>query len=237
MNAPAVFSRFLKPGLGRADRQLAEQIRAEGLTYLTDMRLRTLARELSRLDANAVPGAVLEFGVASGGSAVFLARRAVPARQFIGFDLFGMIPPPGPQDPPEAHARHAEIRAGKSQGLNGQPYYGYVPDLMQQVTAVLDRYGVAVDGKAVRLVPGLFEETVPGALPDRVALAHVDCDWYDPVLHCLTHLAPRLAPGACVVLDDYHDWEGCRRAADDFLARSPGFSLTQTRPNAVIRRA
>lgn len=236
MNQIARLTRLFTPGLAADDRALTARLRAEGLTYLADARFATMARELRRIEAAGVAGEVVEFGVAGGGSAVFLARRARPARRFMGFDLFGQIPPPGPQDPPEAHARHAEITAGRSQGLNGKTYYGYVEDLLGQVTRVLDQHGVPVDGQAVSLVPGLFDETVPGHLPERIALAHVDCDWFDPVLRCLHGVAPRMLPGAAVVLDDYSDWEGCRRAADNFLANNKQFRLTQTRPNAVIRR-
>jgi O-methyltransferase len=195
-----------------------------------------MARELRRIDATDVPGEVLEFGVAGGGSAVFLARRARPARRFMGFDLFGQIPPPGPQDPPEAHARHAQITTGRSQGLNGKPYYGYVEDLQGQVSRVLHQHDTPVDGDRVALVPGLFEHTVPGLLPDQIALAHIDCDWFDPVLRCLHGVAPRMQRGAAVVLDDYSDWEGCRRAADQFLAANKSFRLVQPRPNAVLLR-
>jgi asparagine synthase (glutamine-hydrolysing) len=70
---------------------------------------------------------------------------------------------------------------------------------------------------------------------NQIALAHNDCDWFDPVLRCLHGVAPRMRPGAAVVLDDSSDWEGCRRAADVFLAANKNFRLTQTRPNAVMR--
>lgn len=228
---------LLAPGLGAADKALVSRIRAENLTYMEAPRFGTLARELDRIGKAGVPGAVLEFGVAGGGSAVFLAARAAAqARAFMGFDLFGMIPPPGPNDPPEAHARHAEIRAGQSKGINGATYYGYETDLQAKVAGVLARHGTPVDGTRVILVPGLFEDTVPHRLPDQVAFAHIDCDWHDPVALCLASLAPRMAPGAALVLDDYADWEGCRRAADAFLAASPAFSLVAREPNAVIRR-
>lgn len=228
---------LLAPRLEAADAALVARIRAENLTYMEPPRFATLARELDRIAGAGVPGAVLEFGVAAGGSAVFLAARAGRlGRAFMGFDLFGMIPPPGPSDPPEAHARHAEIRAGKSQGINGTGYYGYETDLQAKVAALLGRYGTPVDGEKVALVPGLFEDTVPHRLPEQVAFAHIDCDWHDPVALCLASLAPRMPPGAALVLDDYADWEGCRRATDAFLAASPAFTMVARAPNAVIRR-
>lgn len=230
-------SRLFERHLSGDDAALFRTVRGEGLTYLPEGRFLTLADELDRLGREKVPGVVLEFGVANGGSAVFLARRArAQARHFMGFDLFGQIPPPGPNDPPEAHERHAAIREGRSEGLNGATYYGYEADLYGKVSALMGRFGVAPDGNAIVLVKGLFEDTVPGGLPDAVALAHVDCDWYEPVKLCLAELAPRMGKGAAIVLDDYADWEGCRTAADEFLAANKKFELARTAPNALIRR-
>jgi asparagine synthase (glutamine-hydrolysing) len=229
---------LMDPKLAAADAAMFGALHAKGLTYLTPVRAAVLVDELARAAGAGAPGAVLEFGVAGGGSAVLLAQHARRlGRPFMGFDLFGQIPPPGPNDPPEAHQRHAEIRAGKSQGLNGAGYYGYETDLRGKVSALLASHGAPVDGTGVSLVQGLFEETVPSRLPGQVAFAHVDCDWYDPVKLCLAELAPRMAKGAVLVLDDYADWEGCRRAADEFLAANPAFRMTRRTPNAVIRRA
>jgi hypothetical protein len=34
----------------------------------------------------------------------------------------------------------------------------------------------------------------------------------------LTHLFPRLAPRAVLIVDDYGFWQGCRRAVDEYFA-------------------
>lgn len=216
--------------------RLIDAVRAEGLTYLGEHRFDVLRRCLADADAAGVAGDVVEAGVAAGGSAIVLASLARPKRRFAGFDVFGMIPPPGENDPPEAHARHAIIREGRSEGIAGQPYYGYVDDLQGKVIAAFARHGLTVDDTDVRLVRGLFDETMPAALPDSIALAHVDCDWYAPVLHVLMTAGPRLSPGGSIVLDDYADFGGCRQAVTEFLANAPDFSLVATAPTAVLRR-
>ena len=77
-----------------------------------------------------VPGDFVECGVALGGSAVLLARGAsAQERCFDGYDVFGMIPPPTEKDPPEVHERYRTIVLGESQGINGDEYNGYRPDL------------------------------------------------------------------------------------------------------------
>ena len=50
-----------------------------------------------------------------------------------------------------------------------------------------------------------------------VAFAHIDVDWYDPVKTCLERIFPNLIVGGSLILDDYHDWGGCRKAVDTYL--------------------
>ena len=52
---------------------------------------------------------------------------------------------------------------------------------------------------------------------EPVAIAHVDVDWYHPVMTSLRRIVPRLVAGGSVIIDDYHDWGGCRKATDEFL--------------------
>src|SRR3546814_6455492 len=100
--------------------------------------------------------------------------------------------------------------------LNGDPYYGYRDDLYEHVSTQLARFGTPVDGARINLVKGLFEETLPSLDIERIAFAHIDCDWYDPVRYCLDETSRRLAPGGIIVIDDYNDYEGCRVAVDEF---------------------
>jgi O-methyltransferase len=208
----------------RAQRTLspvAKAVRARRLTYLTPRRLLDLQGCLERVNAEGVPGDVLECGVALGGSGVLLATLKGEGRTFHGYDVFGLIPPPGPNDPPEAHERHAEITAGASKGLGGDVYYGYQDDLLAKVTAAFSSFDLEVTPTGdVQLHRGLFEDTL--AVDGPVAFAHVDSDWFDPVDTCLRRIGPHLQPGGFIVLDDYHDYGGAREAADAYVAESGG---------------
>ncbi|KAA5609792.1 TylF/MycF/NovP-related O-methyltransferase [Rhodovastum atsumiense] len=216
--------------------RIGVMVRRGGLTYLSAERLLRIRQELKRLQRDNVPGEALEFGVALGGSAIMIARHVRGQRRFLGYDVFGLIPPPGAKDPQAAHQRYAEITSGHSAGIGGQLYYGYRNDLMGEVSGRLASFGVPVDGHSVTLVQGRFEETVPATLPDQVAFAHIDCDWHDPVAHILASLLPRLSPGAAIVIDDYEDYGGCRSATDAFLAAHPEMEMMATSPNALLRR-
>ena len=51
-----------------------------------------------------------------------------------------------------------------------------------------------------------------------VALAHLDCDWYESLMTCLEQIEPHLIPGGRFVIDDYYNWSGCTRAVDEFFS-------------------
>lgn len=215
---------------------LTREVVKQKLTYLTPQKLARLESAGSTVVEKRIPGDILEFGVALGGSAIILADFAKKGgRQFHGFDVFGMIPPPSDKDDSDAKSRYETIASGASVGIDGDSYYGYRPDLFGDVCKAMAGHGVPVDGKAVTLHKGLFEDTLPHAPVQQVALAHVDCDWYDPVKLCLDYLGPRLPPGGMVVIDDYHAFAACRKATDEFLRSRPDFVLDDG-DNPILRR-
>lgn len=217
------------------DGPLIDRIRAERLTYLSPTKLAWLASSARAVEAAGLDGMILEAGCALGGSTVLLASTKSPDRPLRVYDVFGMIPPPTDEDTPDVHARYATIAAGESEGIDGDRYYGYEEDLLGVVVANLARFGITPADDHVELIPGLLQDTM--TVDGPVALAHVDVDWYDPVTTCLERLWPRLVVGGRIVLDDYHDWGGCRKATDEYLAGiAGGFDLDDTAGSMTITR-
>jgi asparagine synthase (glutamine-hydrolysing) len=216
----------------------ARSVRRERLTYLSARRLRRLERALGEVLRQAVPGDIAEFGVALGGSGIILAQEAKRQnRKFHGFDVFGMIPPPvSDKDDEKARDRYKTIVNRESKGLGGDVYYGYRENLYDDVCRSFMKHGLEVDGVTVSLHKGLFENTLPNARIDQIAFAHIDCDWYDPVAFCLDNVAKRMAPRGVILLDDYHDYGGCRTATDEFLRAHPDFSF-EDGENVILRRS
>lgn len=85
---------------------------------------------------------------------------------------------------------------------------------------------------------GLFSQTIPAQLPDKISFAHIDCGWggdpnehKDIVLYCLENIYDRLGKGAICVLMDYHDPDvkftgldcnpGVKMACDAFFFDKP----------------
>ncbi len=181
-----------------------------------------------------MPGMIIEAGAARGGSSLVLAVAKAPDRLLFIYDTFEMIPEPSANDGVDAHARYQEISSGKAKGIGGGTYYGYQTDLYDQVRESFNRYGLPTDRNQVHLVKGLFQNTL--AVNQPVALAHIDCDWYDLVMICLQKIVPQLVPGGVLVINDYYDWSGCRKAVDEFFAGKHEEFVFEFRSRLHIKR-
>ena len=197
--------------------------REEHLTYLKPDNLRELAARVLEVEKRGLPGLVIEAGTARGGSAIVMAAAKAPERPMKVYDVFGMIPPPSDQDGEDVHERYAKITAGDARGPGGEQYYGYRDDLYAEVDQSFGRLGVPTGERNVDLVKGLFEDTID--IDEPVAIAHLDGDWYESTMTCLTRIAPHVVPGGRIVFDDYYHWSGCRTAVDEYFKDRDGFRL------------
>lgn len=217
------------------DKLLIRDVTSRKLTFLSSDRLALIARTCRAADTSGLPGIFIEAGCALGGSTVMIAKTKPAGRAQRVYDVFGMIPPPGERDGRDVHERYEIIKSGRSDGIGGDAYYGYEPDLYKKVQQVLGSFGITEQSHNVRLIKGLVQETLEVAEP--VAFAHIDVDWYEPVKVCLQRIAPRLVVGGSIILDDYHQWSGCRTATDEYVAdRRDTFDLRDEAGVRVLTR-
>lgn len=203
------------PGLTSKERQLISRIRSKNLTYLSDKKLASLANTCRSIEESNLSGIFLEAGCALGGSAILVATLKRLERPLFIYDVFGMIPPPTKEDTQDVHDRYKTIVEDKSKGIGGDKYYGYEENLYEIVQANLRSFGINCEEQSVSLIKGLVQDTMK--IDQPVAFAHVDVDWYEPVITCLKRVFPNLVLGGSIILDDYHDWGGCRKATDEYL--------------------
>lgn len=195
---------------------IVRAVRADSLTYLDHAALDDLFKRVRTIETSGREGILIEAGCALGGSAIVIATAKSSQRPFFVHDVFGMIPPPSEKDDADVQERYAVISSGRSSGLQGNRYYGYEDNLLDKVSANFRRHGVPVEANNVHLVRGLFQETLH--VNDPVALAHVDGDWFESVMTCLQRIEPHLTEDGVIVIDDYDDWSGCRKAVDEYFS-------------------
>ena len=152
------------------------------------------------------------------------------------FDVFGMIPPSSERDGSDLKARYEEIASGQARGLGSDPHYAYERDLKGKVRSNFRDLGYPIEENNVSLIQGMVQDTLE--VSGSVCLAHIDVDWYEPVMACLERIVPRLSPSGAVGLRAYSDWSGCRKAADEYFGRigNAGFSRSIVAGQLFVQR-
>jgi O-methyltransferase len=168
-------------------------------------RLEHLQSCITEILDNKVAGDLVEAGVWRGGASIFmravLAANGDPTRKVWLADSFQGLPKPDPAKyPADAGDRH-----WTAPGLAIS---------LETVQANFAKYGL-LDQRVVFL-KGWFEDTLPKAPIERVALLRCDGDMYSSTTHVLESLYPRVSVGGYVIVDDYGDVPGCKTAVDDF---------------------
>ncbi|MEY2467880.1 MAG: O-methyltransferase [Actinomycetota bacterium] len=164
-----------------------------------------------------VPGAVVECGVWRGGSmmaaAMTLIEQGDTSRDLYLFDTFTHMPPAGPEDIKASGRKVSDIE----QSGEASPIFDYIP--IDEVRAGMLSTGYPAE--RIHLVQGMVEDTIPSQAPDAVALCRLDTDYYESTKHEMDHLYPRISTGGALLIDDYGEFLGARKAVDQFFDGQP----------------
>lgn len=167
---------------------------------------------------NAVPGAVVECGVWRGASmalAVMAFEHAgARERDLYLYDIFdwsweaavgsdGFL------------MSHAEAQAARAANAPAPSDQGWEERVVQRLVTL------GHSPARIRTVRGRVQDTIPGVVPEQIAILRLDTDYYDSTLHELEHLYPRLARGGILLVDDYGRIEEATRAVDEYFSKQP----------------
>lgn len=220
----AVRSRM--PDVAEADFEIMRRV--EPYTMIGADRLLALIDAARYIHTARLPGAVVECGVWRGGASmaamITLMELGCTDRDFYLYDTFeGMSTPTvhdrridGRHAMPEFHARRT-----------GSDSADWCRAGLEEVRAAVLSTGYPE--KRIHFVKGKVEDTIPGTMPNEIALLRLDTDWYESTRHEMVHMFPRLAQHGVLILDDYGHWQGARQAVDEYLeAHRVALLLTRT---------
>ena len=181
-------------------------------TQLSNLNLFFLQELSRRLERDEIPGDFVECGVYRGGSAGVLgyeAARSKFKRKVWLYDSFTGMPKTTEKD--DDFSRSIE---GANVGS------------IKQVQRIMHR--LRVPEEQYKIIIGLLEDTLPPLEKSKIALLHIDCDFYNPVKLSLETFYDSVEPGGYVVLNDYGSFQGCRIATDEFLSNlNPSLPLVE----------
>lgn len=191
-------------------------------TMTSRERIIALTQAVEYVVERQIPGAFVECGVWRGGSvlAIILAlqKAGVNDRDIYLCDTFDGMTKPGDVDVSDVHGSALEFWQGAAdKGERVWPgWFDEEVFNLDLVKAVVEATGYPVD--RLHFVQGDVMTTIPEMVPEQFALVRLDTDWYDSTRHEMIHLYPRLEQGGVLIIDDYGEWDGCRKAVDEYFA-------------------
>lgn len=183
--------------------------------------LEVVLKELERTLDEGVEGAVTELGCYIGTTSLFIRRvlnEHNDTRPFHVYDSFEGLPPKSTQD---SSAAGVDFKAG---------------ELSVSKKQFLEQFRRAHLETPI-IHKGWFNELTDADVPETIAFAFLDGDFYDSILVSLRLVWPRLADGGTITVDDYRreTLPGVERAILDFF-QGKSYKLTYAHNIAVIRK-
>ena len=156
---------------------------------------------LERTKNKNIPGHLAEVGVFKGETAK-LIHLNIPDRKLYLFDSFTGLPKQVIREDCDGNVRPQTVNFGHTSIEEVKNYIG--------------------NNNNIEIREGIFPETAKGMSEDTFAFVHLDADLYQSTIDGLNFFYPRLSPGGSILIHDYnHNWEGVRKAVDEFEATVP----------------
>ena len=75
------------------------------------------------------------------------------------------------------------------------------------------------------LIKGKVENTLRNKkkLPKKISILRLDTDFYESTKIELEILYPRIQSGGVLIIDDYGEWQGARKAVDEYFGNGMPF--------------
>ena len=207
--------RGLIPELGSDDEQLLAA--AKGLSMTSPIAQWELIQAIRHVESRGIEGDLVECGVWRGGNLVIaglLRDRLAFDRQIWAYDTFaGMTAPTAADFKPGEELDVEKKFADLDRGDRNEWCYASEQD-------VLANFENRVGNRNLRTIKGPVEDTLtkPENLPEKIAILRLDTDFYESTKAELEILYPRLSSGGVMIVDDYGEWAGARKAVDEYFS-------------------
>jgi hypothetical protein len=194
--------------------------RVKPYTMTSPERIASLCNAVEYLNRAGIGGDIVECGVWKGGSMMAVALTLMrfggeEKRKLKLFDTFDGMSLPTDEDKTIYSGKSGKVPAAElMEGLNAT----YVPPSLEEVQHNMRSIGFP-HGQ-IEFIKGKVEEMIPNRASSQIALLRLDTDWYESTRHELVHLYPHLTSGGVLIIDDYGNWEGARKAVDEYFTEN-----------------
>ena len=170
----------------------------------TAIRVHAIIQAVKYILKNKIDGDLVECGVWKGGSimamALALKELGDTRREIYLYDTFSGMSTP----------TNVDISYN---GASAQ--IGLLYSSLEEVKSNV--YSIGYPNDKFHFIQGKVEDTIPENIPEKIALLRLDTDWYESTKHELLHLFPLLSNKGVIIIDDYGQWQGARKAVDEYI--------------------
>lgn len=199
------------------ENRIVNYVRVNNLSMCSTNNLFTTAIAAKYIAQNNIVGDFVECGVFRGGNAIIAAKifkLYKSENKVYLFDTFTGMSEPGKYDVKTSTKSPAQ---NKYLVTKKEDYTNWAYASIEEVRESFKKLSL-LDSKVI-FVKGKVEETLIQAnqLPNAISFLRLDTDWYESTKKELEVLYEKLILGGILVIDDYANWNGVRKAVDEFF--------------------
>lgn len=178
---------------------------ANALTMIGINRLTNIENCIHVIHNDKIEGDFIEAGVWRGDSTIFMAAMLkelqITDKKVWVADSFQGLPKPDSK----------KYKADKGNTLHNKRI---LTISLEEVKNNFKKFDLLDD--QVEFLPGWFKDTLPTPKIKKLSLIRLDADMYASTIQSLEHLYPKLSVGGYIIIDDYHAFQNCKRAVDEY---------------------
>lgn len=187
----------------------------QSYTKTSPIRLYALYQAVAHVVRQKIPGDFVECGVWRGGSSMLAAKTLLQlgetGRRLYLYDTYRGMSEPEDIDVSRRGKDARRVWEKSRKGEINTWCYSSIQEVRKNMLST------GYPPEKMMFVEGKVEDTIPGTVPEKISVLHLDTDLYQSTYHELVHLYPRLAARGIMIIDDYGMWQGARQAVDRYL--------------------
>jgi O-methyltransferase len=191
----------------------------------TELRMSVLINLVKLINKNKVQGDFVECGVWRGGNIILFQKLieyfSIKNKMIYGFDTFDGMTPPSKFDI-YYNNRSAKSLMNKE---NKNPNLEHTIHAICSLNQVKKNISNTTKNNCIKLIQGDVKKTlkINKNLPEKISILRLDTDFYDSTKIELEILYPRVQSGGILIIDDYGEWQGAKKAVDEYFGASIPF--------------
>lgn len=210
---------FLYPEYTNEELEIIETAKLFSMTSY--QKLNFLLRSIEYVNNKKLEGDFVECGVWKGGNLILfkkmMTRLNITDKLIYAFDTFeGMTKPTDIDvDIRFDNEKAEDVMKRNIKDYNNHSIHCYYP--IDKVKENLTNN--CKDIENIKLIKGDVLKTllISRNIPDKISILRLDTDWYESTKIELEILFPKLFKDGILIIDDYGDYFGCKKAVDEYF--------------------